>query len=347
MTAKAVRTILRTAFCRIFAEIAFIMKKLFRSYHLWIKLLSGICLVLFPFAEFAGSHKMPGLSVLGVSEIGAVSILLMLPQPDESARTGFFASLLQLLVMISCHFAGVRSGFSVMAVLALTFAHLVNAFRLRCSCARSLFRHQVIWYTLLGMERLIHAQALSLLAFATLLFRSSAPAMILLCILLALLYALLLAASFKGRLYLLSRGREQEIRRMLNCGDAAPQLPGQKDEAASMRALYEKVVSIMEASRPFLDEDYSLQDLSSAVYTNKTYVSKTINMMSGKNFRQFINAYRIRYSVEMMKKNPRLRVDELASMSGFHSTVTYTMAFKANMNETPGEYSQRLRSNLV
>lgn len=103
----------------------------------------------------------------------------------------------------------------------------------------------------------------------------------------------------------------------------------------------------MESGRPFLDEDYSLQDLSASVYTNKTYLSKTINIMSGKNFRQFINGYRILYSVDLMKKNPRLRVDELAAMSGFHSTVTYTMAFKANMNETPGEFCQRLRSNLV
>ena len=69
--------------------------------------------------------------------------------------------------------------------------------------------------------------------------------------------------------------------------------------------------------------------------------------MSGKNFRQFINSYRIRYSVELMKKNPRLRMDEVATMSGFHSTVTFTMAFKANMGETPGEYAQRLKSNLV
>ena len=50
---------------------------------------------------------------------------------------------------------------------------------------------------------------------------------------------------------------------------------------------------------------------------------------------------------KLNKKNPRMRVEELTEMSGFHSTVTYTMAFKANMHVTPGEYLQKLRSNLV
>ena len=104
---------------------------------------------------------------------------------------------------------------------------------------------------------------------------------------------------------------------------------------------------MMESSQPFLNEDYSLQELAMNLYTNKTTLSRAINLVSGMNFRQFINGYRVRYSVELMKKNPRMRVEELTEMSGFHSTVTYTMAFKANMHVTPGEYLQKLRSNLV
>ena len=114
-----------------------------------------------------------------------------------------------------------------------------------------------------------------------------------------------------------------------------------------MRELFAKVVAMMESSQPFLNEDYSLQELAMNLYTNKTTLSRAINLVSGMNFRQFINGYRVRYSVELMKKNPRMRVEELTEMSGFHSTVTYTMAFKANMHVTPGEYLQKLRSNLV
>ena len=97
----------------------------------------------------------------------------------------------------------------------------------------------------------------------------------------------------------------------------------------------------MEDEKPYLKEDFSLYELSASVFTNKTYLSKTINLMTGKNFRQFINEYRVQYSVRLMEENPLIKVNELSVMSGFHSTVTFNMAFKLNMGMTPGEYIQR------
>ena len=89
-----------------------------------------------------------------------------------------------------------------------------------------------------------------------------------------------------------------------------------------------------------------MTDLSAAVYTNKSYLSKAINLMTGQNFRQFINTYRVNYSKELMRGNRDLKVLEVAVMSGFHSSVTFGMAFKLNCGETPGEYLQKLRAGL-
>lgn len=108
-----------------------------------------------------------------------------------------------------------------------------------------------------------------------------------------------------------------------------------------MKSLYSKVIGVMEDEKPYLKEDFSLYELSASVFTNKTYLSKTINVMTGKNFRQFINEYRVQYSVRLMEENPLIKVNELSVMSGFHSTVTFNMAFKLNMGMTPGEYIQR------
>lgn len=334
-------------FCFIFAKTAQVMNRLFRSYHFGIKLFSGICLVLFPLAEMMMTGALPGLPTLLVAESGGVSILLMLPQPDECAKPGFFSSLLVLAVVAACHFTGIGHGATVLAVMLLTLLHLANSFRVRYSRVQSLFRQQIVWYAMEGQARLVYALAFSVLALAGTAFSFSSWVMVPDLLALAMLYVLLLITSRSGRILLLRSDREKAVRQIVSSG-LREQLPAlQRDDAASMRGIYGKVVSIMESARPFLDEEYSLNDLSMAVYTNKTYLSKTINVMSGKNFRQFINGYRVKYSIEMLKKNPRLRVDELAAMSGFHSTVTYTMAFKANMHETPGEYSQRLRSNLI
>lgn len=100
---------------------------------------------------------------------------------------------------------------------------------------------------------------------------------------------------------------------------------------------------MMENKKPFLDDEYSLSDMAASVYTNKSYLSKTINILSGRNFCQFVNYYRIMYAVELMKKDPHLRVAELAIMSGFHTVVTFNMAFKMNMNLTPSELLAKIR----
>lgn len=300
----------------------------------------------FPLAWFFMSGNSPGLPVLFMSEVGGISIMLRYPQPDEDARSAFFSSLLLFAVMAVCHFVGAGVGVDVVSALLLDSLHFAALFRVRYSRTRTLLRQQIVRYALESQERMVYALFLGVFASAGLLFSSQVWVMLAVCVLLAVLYVLLLCVSRSGRIILLGREKERSVRQaVLGVRETRSIIP--HDESAMMRDLFAKVVSIMESARPFLDEEYSLQDLSMAVYTNKTYLSKTINVMSGKNFRQFINGYRIMYSIEILKKNPRLRVDELASMSGFHSTVTYTMAFKANMNETPGEYSQRLRSHLV
>lgn len=323
------------------------MNRLFSSYHSGIKLVSLICLVLFPLIEMLATGTFPGLSFLLTCEVGGGSILLRYPQPDEEARPAFFSSVLFFVVILLLCISGAGIGATVLAALILNALHMAALFKLRYSRVRSLFRNRLVWYALEGQSRLLWALALCVLATVALAFPECLWAQLSDAVLLAALYVLLFVTSRTGRIILLGKDKEMEVRQIVSCGLNDAQAKSRHDEGASMKELFEKVVSIMESSHPFLDESYSLQNLSTEVYTNKTYLSRTINIMSGKNFRQFINAYRVMYSVEMLKKNPRLRVDELASMSGFHSTVTYTMAFKANMNETPGEYSQRLRSNLV
>ena len=80
--------------------------------------------------------------------------------------------------------------------------------------------------------------------------------------------------------------------------------------------------------KPFLVESFSLGDLASVLFTNKVYLSKTINYYSGKNFRSYINS---------------LTVSELGALAGFHSGTTFNQAFKAVMQESPSTWCARLR----
>lgn len=63
------------------------------------------------------------------------------------------------------------------------------------------------------------------------------------------------------------------------------------EEKERMQGIYDRIVRLMLEKKPFLKEDFDMDDLSRCMFCNKLYLSKTINMFSGKNFRQFINYY--------------------------------------------------------
>lgn len=113
--------------------------------------------------------------------------------------------------------------------------------------------------------------------------------------------------------------------------------------AAIDQLLYDRTCRYMTDKRPFLVAGFTLQDLANAVYTNKYYLSKTINRFSGKNFRQYVNYYRVMYSMELFRENKSLRVTEMSSLSGFHSLTSYTASFKKVMGETPSEWCFRVK----
>ncbi len=116
------------------------------------------------------------------------------------------------------------------------------------------------------------------------------------------------------------------------------------EDCSRMDELFERLEKYMKENEPYLDENLSLSDLATVMLTNKTYLSKTINYKSGMHFCPYVNKYRIEYSLKIMNKDNRVRVMELAVLSGFHSVSTFNMAFRLFMGDTPSEYMRTLRS---
>ena len=107
--------------------------------------------------------------------------------------------------------------------------------------------------------------------------------------------------------------------------------------------LFNEVLSILETKQPYLQEDFSLDDLSRLTHTNRLYLSKAVNFHSGRNFNQLVNYFRIRYAKDLIRKDPKLRMIDVADMCGFHSVVSFNMAFKLNEQMTPGEFARSLK----
>lgn len=113
------------------------------------------------------------------------------------------------------------------------------------------------------------------------------------------------------------------------------------------RDIYERVLVYFEVSKPYLNGDLNINDVVKVVYSNKVYISRAICHYTGRNFRQFVNYYRIMYSLDAFRTKPDMKVSELAESSGFNTVVSYTMAFRLFMNETPSEWCRKERSKLI
>ena len=119
--------------------------------------------------------------------------------------------------------------------------------------------------------------------------------------------------------------------------------PASYEMTAIDQLLYDRCCRYMTEHRPFLVESFSLQDLANVVYTNKGTVSRTINHFSGRNFRKYVNYYRVMYAMDLFRKNMGLRITELAHLSGFHSVSSFYDSFKEVMGESPSQWCARIR----
>lgn len=112
----------------------------------------------------------------------------------------------------------------------------------------------------------------------------------------------------------------------------------EESEGKDMAVTYQKAQEYMQKNRTFLRQTLSLEEFARLLGTNKVYLSRTINVISGRNYCQFVNYYRIQYAKELMRKNSDSKMIEVAMASGFNSVVTFNMAFKLNEDLTPSEW---------
>ena len=113
------------------------------------------------------------------------------------------------------------------------------------------------------------------------------------------------------------------------------------------RELYERIMLYFEMTRPYLRGDLTINDVVKVVYSNKVYISQAIFHYTGRNFRQFVNYHRIMYSMDLFRSNLELKVSDLSEKSGFNNMVSYTMAFRLFMDETPSEWCRKERAKIL
>lgn len=102
----------------------------------------------------------------------------------------------------------------------------------------------------------------------------------------------------------------------------------------------EKISNYLEVEQRFLDKDLTLTKLTEELHLSSSYTSRIINEAYGKNFKEFVNEYRIEMACKKLLSDSlkNYTIEGIAQESGFHSRTAFYNAFKKSIGMSPGEY---------
>lgn len=324
-----------------------------RSRRLAIRLASSVGGIVLIASDLVLASRF-GVSELVIDISFVTAMLIMFPcsfeKPDTSLKVSLGLLLFDLLTMLyflwkpygTYGFKSLRIVCSFVPMLVFVlFYYLRTAYR-RFTGIRAMFRNAAVWHNVEEYSRFLYS--IAFLATGMLFLCSAMSAGRLKGVLTVIslmmyltLYAVLYLRAITGRTFVLSVAAENRIKEIIK-GNLRTSYVEKAEEDRKMNNLYRRVVMYMEEKKPYLDHTFDMADLADLMLTNKLYLSKTINILSGRNFRQFVNYYRIQRAIELFKTDPRLKVCEVSEMSGFHTAVSFNMLFKVNTGKTPTEW---------
>jgi AraC-like DNA-binding protein len=102
----------------------------------------------------------------------------------------------------------------------------------------------------------------------------------------------------------------------------------------------ERLLKYMEKEKPYLNSSLTLEDLAYSFGRPKREVSELINQNFNIHFFDFVNSYRIKNAMKILKNidNSKLTILEILYIVGFNSKSSFNSAFKKHTGLTPTKY---------
>ena len=114
-----------------------------------------------------------------------------------------------------------------------------------------------------------------------------------------------------------------------------------------VKQIGEVVKKLLQENKPFLQQRYSLKDLSEDTRIPLHQLSAYINQYCGKNFNDFINEYRVYHCKEKILNQEcrNKKLEAVAEESGFNNRNTFAIAFKKVIGVNPSEFLKTVKAN--
>lgn len=97
------------------------------------------------------------------------------------------------------------------------------------------------------------------------------------------------------------------------------------------------IISFYQESHDYLDEEFTLDQLSGRLKISKADLSITFNKHLHSNFHEYTNRHRIQHFKKILQEDPSASVIDLAFQCGFKSKSTFYKYFKMEFNCLPSQ----------
>lgn len=99
-------------------------------------------------------------------------------------------------------------------------------------------------------------------------------------------------------------------------------------------------IAIWVKAKAYTHEQYTLEELASSLYTNKTYLSTFIKEEYDMNFSGWVASLRIDEAKRIMMKEPEKRLQEVAFECGFSSLAYFSSVFSKSEGISPSAWQR-------
>ena len=130
-----------------------------------------------------------------------------------------------------------------------------------------------------------------------------------------------------------------QLEKLRQGGQPASPVPADK-----LKDLMARFTAEMLEQKLFTDPSLTITAVSERLGTNRTYLSKAINDITGKTFTQLVNEYRIRQAIaEISDLKADKPLKQISTDVGFNSLSTFYNTFQASTGMTPARYRSQLK----
>jgi AraC-like DNA-binding protein len=108
-----------------------------------------------------------------------------------------------------------------------------------------------------------------------------------------------------------------------------------------------RLLKIMADEKPYLNGELSINDLTVRMGIPRHYLTQILNEKLGKNFYTFVNEYRVKEVIRMMKDPfyDNYTLLALGFEAGFNAKSSFNNIFKNFTGMTPSEYREKMRDD--